>query len=480
LGVDYDVIIIGAGMSGLAAGIRLAYFGKRVCILEKHYAFGGLNSYYTLAGREFDVGLHAVTNFVPPHRKGPLTKLLRQLRLTREDFDLHEQSYSEVRFPGRTLRFTNDVSVLIDEVAREFPAKTDRFRRLVERVKEYDDARLDVPYIGTRAILREALGDPVLIGMILCPLMFYGSAQERDMDFTQFVTLFKSIFLEGFARPREGVRTIIKTLVRTFRQHDGEIRMRCGVRSINHDDTRATGVTLDSGEVLTSDIVLSSAGYEETMLMARHGGTQARRHEGKERVQISKFKVQKQDGEPGQLSFVESIAVLDCPAARLGHDATIVFYNDRDEFTYARPEQPVDLRSGIICCPNNYEGHGNREEGIFRLTWLANYEPWMTWSEEHYAAAKAKCHEEFLTVGERFLPGFGQHVIFADMFTPRTIHYYTGHLNGAVYGSPHKRRDGRMHLDNLFICGTDQGYLGIIGAMLSGITMANMHVLGKE
>ncbi len=33
----YDTIIIGAGLSGLAAGIRLAYYDKRVCVLERHY-----------------------------------------------------------------------------------------------------------------------------------------------------------------------------------------------------------------------------------------------------------------------------------------------------------------------------------------------------------------------------------------------------------------------------------------------------------
>ena len=37
-----DVAIIGCGMSGLAAGIRLAHFGKRVCIFERHNAPGGL------------------------------------------------------------------------------------------------------------------------------------------------------------------------------------------------------------------------------------------------------------------------------------------------------------------------------------------------------------------------------------------------------------------------------------------------------
>ena len=50
--MHYDVVIIGAGMPGLVVGIRLAYLGRRVCIVEKHYAFGGLNSNYKIDGRE--------------------------------------------------------------------------------------------------------------------------------------------------------------------------------------------------------------------------------------------------------------------------------------------------------------------------------------------------------------------------------------------------------------------------------------------
>ena len=88
----YDVAIIGAGMSGLAAGIRLAHFGKKVCIFERHNAIGGLNSFYSQGGRKFDVGLHALTNFVRPGVKGtPLTKLLRQLRIDRAEFALWNQ-----------------------------------------------------------------------------------------------------------------------------------------------------------------------------------------------------------------------------------------------------------------------------------------------------------------------------------------------------------------------------------------------------
>ena len=70
-------------------------------------------------------------------------------------------------------------------------------------------------------------------------------------------------------------------------------------------------------------------------------------------------------------------------------------------------------------------------------------------------------------------------IVFTDVFTPKTIHRFTGHVNGAVYGTPSKTKTGMTHLENLFICGTDQGFLGIIGAMLSGISMANLHVLQK-
>ncbi|TET57964.1 MAG: FAD-binding protein, partial [Dehalococcoidia bacterium] len=90
--MHYDVLIIGAGMSGLAAGIRLAYYDKAVCIVEKHYRVGGLNSFYSLRGHKLDVGLHAMTNYVPRDAKSrPLPRLLRQLKLKAEDFALCPQ-----------------------------------------------------------------------------------------------------------------------------------------------------------------------------------------------------------------------------------------------------------------------------------------------------------------------------------------------------------------------------------------------------
>jgi len=108
---------------------------------------------------------------------------------------------------------------------------------------------------------------------------------------------------------------------------------------------------------------------------------------------------------------------------------------------------------------------------------MANFDRWNSLSEGEYRAQKESCFRAALEAAVRVVPDFRGSIMSTDMFTPKTIHKFTGHLNGAVYGSPQKIRNGRTHLENLFICGTDQGFLGIVGAMLSGISIANLHLL---
>lgn len=459
-------------MSGLAAGIRLAHFGKKVCIFERHNAVGGLNSFYSLSGRKYDVGLHALTNFVRPGVKGtPLTKLLRQLRISRDEFQLSEQKRSRVAFGpnGETsLAFTNDFEVFESEVATAFPEQIDGFRKLVETVRTYDDVSLDAKEVSARQVVRQHISNPLLEDMIFCPVMYYGSAQERDMEFGQFVIMFKALFLEGFARPFDGVRVILRVLVDKYRAAGGERRMKCGVRSITAKDGQAQAVELDTGEVVTADHVISSIGAPETERL------------WDQPAQVTPSPV-------GALSFVETITILNRQPSELGWgDDTIVFFNDSDRFEYAAAKDQVDPRSGVICMPNNFDyGEGHElPEGIFRCTCLANYDAWVNLPETEYLAAKAAWYNRIQASARRFLPEIGDGVlpeatITTDMFTPRTVEKFTGHLGGAIYGSPQKHRQGRTSLENVYLCGTDQGFLGIIGAMLSGISMANYHVLSK-
>jgi phytoene dehydrogenase-like protein len=467
-GDTYDTIIIGCGMAGLAAGIRLAMYGKRVVILEKHNAPGGLNSFYFLGGRKFDVGLHAVTNFVEPQGRGtPLGTLIRQLRLPRDVFRLRPQAGSRVAFPGIDLRFNNDFQLLESEVQRAFPGEMDGFRRLRKAVLGHDALNLEAKPLSAREVVSSYISDPVLADMLFCPLMYYGSAREHDMDFDQYVTLWKAIFEEGFARPLEGVRVVIKALLDKYRSVGGVRRMKCGVQRILTAGRRAAGVVLESGETLLADHILSTAGWAETKVMCGN------------RPEDPEIRAN-----TGRLSFAETISVLSREPRDLGCDETIVFFNDSERFHYEQSVEPFDLRSGVVCVPNNYcydEGE-SLEDGMLRITGIASHDIWTSYPDPLYREKKEQWFPRIVESALRFIPGsdlkaIEKATVFRDMFTPRTVEKFTGHLGGAVYGAPMKSKSGRTELDNLYLAGTDQGFLGIVGAMLSGISMANKHVL---
>ncbi len=295
--------------------------------------------------------------------------------------------------------------------------------------------------------------------------MFYGSPREHDLDFGSFSVLCRAIFLEGLARPRGGIRAIIKSLVRRFKQLGGQLRLRTGVKSIMPDGDAIT-VLLDDGTQLSARQVISSAGWHETLRLCQSGeGENCREGEA--------------PAEPlrNPISFVESISTLDCQPRTLGYVETITFFNGHDRFDYSRPESLADLRSGIVCSPNNYlydvAKRHEPAEGTVRITALANFDRWAALAPQQYQAAKRETHEQLLASAARFGPDFRGHVLAHDIFTPTTIRHFTGHDSGAVYGSVQKHYDASTHLPNLLVCGADQGFVGIVGTLTSGIQVAN-------
>jgi phytoene dehydrogenase-like protein len=242
----------------------------------------------------------------------------------------------------------------------------------------------------------------------------------------------------------------------------GELRLRIGVQRIRSKDQRVDKIALSDGSEIEAKNVLSSAGWQETMQLCEV-------HETKDQHLLG----------TGQLGFIETISVMNKEPKQLGHDRTIVFFNDSDRFCYEKPDELVDLRSGVICSPNNFDYLEPMHEGMIRITALANFDRWKNLSPEEYQEQKRLWYEKIQASAIRFMPDFRKHVIDTDMFTPTTVRRFTGKENGAIYGAPDKKYDGRTHLDNLYVCGTDQGMVGIVGAIVSGITIANRYLLAE-
>ena len=455
---DYQLIIIGGGLSGLAAGIRSARFGQKTLIVEQHSRPGGLNSWYTRQGYLLETGLHAMTNFAPRGEKhAPLNRLFRQLKLSRKRFITHEQVGSEVIFPGASLRFSNNPDLLYEEIAGHFPAAIDRFRILVQEIDAYDPFA-EAPWQSARTYLHQRLENTLLEDMLLLPLMVYGNAEEYDMDLDQFAIMFRALFLEGFFRPQGTIKDLLDTLLDQYRNFGGELRFRSPVEKIFGSNDRVHGIRLESGEEITADSLLSTVGIPGT---ARLSGWD---------LVLEKY--------IGRMSFMETIAMV--PAANLQQERTrrtILFYNQSDTLNYQRPETAIDPSWGVICFPDNFQGLESKNPVQVRVTNAANYDLWQQTDPEQYLQLKQECGRLSSAAVGKIIGNYRQDVVYQDSFTPTTIEHFTKKPEGAVYGSPIKIKSGKTPWHNLFIAGTDQGYLGIVGSMLSGVTIVNQHLL---
>ncbi len=458
---DYQLVIIGGGLSGLASGIRAARFGLKTLIVEQHSLPGGLNSYYYRHGFLLETGLHAMTNFAEVgDRHAPLNRLFRQLKLSRKTFATHQQLSSLIRFPEVSLRFSNDLALLEAEVEQQFPHCRTPFQKLVAAVREYDPFH-PAPWRSARRFLAGLIPDPLLVDMLLLPLMVYGNSEEHDMDLGQFVIMFQALFVEGFFRPHGTMKDFLTMLVEQYKGFGGELRYSSRVAGVRRQGDRVEGVELAGGEYVSCDTLLSTVGAPGTAALVGWPAD-APKYEG-------------------QMSFVESISVL--PAAQravLDAHHTIIFYNSQQTLSYKRPAIAMNPDWGVICFPENFQDLPEQDFFQVRITNPANYAIWKQADPKEYQRLKADSEARTFARVSEIIGNYQQNRVYHDSFTPLTIERYTAKAQGAVYGSPIKIKDGLTPYSNLFMAGTDQGFLGIVGAMLSGVTIVNQRILMRS
>lgn len=457
-------LVIGGGLSGIAAAIRAARFIPDVVLVEQHSRLGGLNSYFYRNKVLYETGLHAITNYSEAKEKrAPLNRLLRQLKLKRSQLSFCQQHESKVLFPDNAaLTFSNDFSVLHQSIVTAFPQAQGGLEKLLSFLQQFDPFVVK-PFRSAKSFLTQILGDSLLADMLLCPLMYYGSCHENDMDLSQFSIMFRAIYLEGMFRPAGTIKDFLETLKAHYMALGGTVRLGTPVKKIIHGGNRAHSVLLESGEELECDNIISTVGHYETLQLL-----------GK-KTDISSNK-------SARLGFIENIYRL--PAKKIPADCdktTILFYNRMKTFRYQNPEEPVDHESGVICFPSHFQDLPPQDFAEIRTTHLANYSHWKNIRKDRkkYIEAKQTASLRSLERAEEIIGGFSLHIVYDNSFTPVTIEKYTAKIGGAIYGSPDKIKDGDIGFDNLFLAGTDQGFLGIVGAMLSGVSITNQHILSR-
>lgn len=460
-----DHLVIGAGPSGLACALRLALSGAKVALVEKHRKVGGLNSYYARPYEkngeklrlELDSGLHAITNYsVATQKSSTLNKLFRALRIDRNQLELCEQNYSLMQLGEKILTFTNSINDLTKSIEKNYPHEIigwDQFLKYIDSYNEFDPNQVN--YLSAKMELKKFFKNDEFINHLLFPVLTYGSAWEEDMDFNLYICLFRSMFLEGFSRPKGGIRSWWKQVTENLEKYGVTMFMGESVTHISPMENHQLRVTTSQREIVSGK-VYSSAGLIETQKFFNDG-------------QKDHF-----EDQASKLGFIELIVVFDEDFKDDSNLPTLAFCAlDKDKYFHATNES-INTDMAIYCLPSRYQDTQKDCEGMIRMTCITNPVLWFNYTADEYKIEKNNVKQKML---EQLLIQFPQFknskILLTDIFTPKTIHKYTSHHLGSLYGSTLKVKEGKSSIANVYYIGSDHGYPGITGSMLSGVAMAN-------
>jgi len=258
----YDAVVIGAGIGGLMTAAGLARDGKKVLVLEQLSFIGG--KYTHLMHKGYAITTAAWTCPGPNSRIGRLcTKLGADIEwVTIHDTKARGEHWVVVK-DGR--RF-----VSLDEAQETLVGGASGMAKVYSWIADMYDPRVSYPDdMTTRQYIEKYFpGNEEYIRYVETIITYCFASQTVD-TFSAMET--KRAIVDSLEQMADwgtavgGTAAIVAGVERVIRDHGGQIATRTRVSSIQVEDGRAKGVTLDGGRTIAADVVVHNAGLNRLM-----------------------------------------------------------------------------------------------------------------------------------------------------------------------------------------------------------------------
>ncbi len=469
--MNYDVIVIGAGLGGLTAGAKLAKEGKRVLLVEQHDQPGGCATTFKRKGFTMEVGLHEMDGL---HAGDMKTRIFRDLGVM--------DAVKFLKVP-EFYRFVNeryDVTIshnpeevqetLISIFPKEESGIQAYFYQLMN-IRKIMKQSADQPETTIGEFLDSIIMDEDL-KLILLGNLGYFHDDPYSLSLNYYSMAQSSYYQGGGNFIQGGSQVLSDYLMKVISDNGGTVLLNHLVQEILVEDGAAVGIRFQSQkkheeepELAYAGIIVANASIPQvagSLLPESYAKLLRKEMIGLEpaasllTVYFGFNKKLKDIGNHHYSTFIYDKSVHKPADIRLNNHADF----DQRSFTFVDYSQidsklaPDGKAVGAVCCVDYTSD-------------------WESLDKEAYKKRKEQAAQSFINRLENLLPGFRQAVEYYEVGTARSVERYTLNPNGAVYGfaqTPFRVKTRIMNpVKNLYFASAwTQTGGGFSGAIFSG------------
>ena len=496
---SHDVIVIGSGAGGMAAGLEVARKGHSVLVLEAAPAFGGCLSPLQKAGYSFDTGVHYLGQLAEGDQ---FWSALDRIGLTgRVEFvELEPDAIDRYVFPDFELRLCKGIDRFKEQLLRLFPkeeAGIHRYFRLHQRVMRASESFIDLE-IRPIKLLGWLLRNPVMLSYGRAPFQTLLDSVTSDIrlqtalaapwfDYMlppETASVAYGVgtwdhYLSGAYYPRGGSGALRDAFVGALRENGAELRSSSRVTAINRRNG-AFVVTTAEGEQWTSRAVVSDVDPVITL------GVLADPELVPSRVarKVSRLR-------PSASVFGVFVGTdLDLPSSGMT-SGNLIHYGTYDVNEIFRETMDSEFPNVCNCIFVNSPSVRDPEGGLapegrhsLEIMVGASYATFERWAGlspgrrgEEYEALVQRLGDKLVSTIERYIPELSKHLCFVEYVTPLTFESRLNLVRGGIYGpeltpdqmGPGRFPDGTCGIDGLYLAGAGAKGSSVRYCVTSGI-----------
>ena len=423
-----SIIIIGAGMGGLAAGIYGRKNGARTKIYEMHSLPGGQCASWKRGGYTFDACIHHLFGCSPASR---IHDLWTELGAMPREMVKPAECVSVLSPEGKLFRDYYDLEKLEGHMLELAPGDAAAIKDYIRGIKAYlgrdviGDMMLGgtaekikvIPYLASRlrwvaptmAKVGARFKDPFLRRAF--PLLVYSNP-----DLPVLIHLIRHAYglTDALQWPVGGATRFALSVEKRYRSLGGEIEYNARVEKILVEKGRAVGVRLADGREDRADAVISNADGRKTIMDMLEG-------------KFVNEKVRKMCRPPDDETNWSAHVFLGVRRDLAAEPSSMIMLLD----------EPVEV-AGRMCDSLEMQIYGFDRtmapagKGVIKVELVSKHSYWneLAADRKRYEDEKARTAERVISLLERRFPGIKGQVEEVDVPTQLTWERYMGGTHG--------------------------------------------------